>query len=54
MLGTTDVLISTRATLGMTGPAVINGISFASHATRKTWPDIRNYLVTQCGMTLVP
>ena len=37
-----------------TGPAVINGISFASHATRKTWPDIRNYLVSQCGMTLAP
>ncbi len=54
VLATTDMLIGTRVALGMTGSAVINGISFASHATRKTWPDIRNYLVTQCGMTLAP
>ncbi len=54
VLATTDSIIHTRVALGMTGSAVINGISFASHATRKTWPDIRDYLVTQCGMTLMP
>ena len=54
VLATTDALLLARTSLGMTGSAVINGISFASHATRKTWPDIRNYLVTQCGMALAP
>ncbi len=54
VLSTTDALLLARASLGMTGNAVINGISFASHATRKTWPTIRDYLVRQCGMTLVP
>jgi len=54
VLATTDALLLARTSLGMTGSAVINGISFASHATRKTWPDIRNYLITQCGMTLAP
>lgn len=52
VLATTDALIHTRIALGMTGPAVISGITFASHAARQTWPDIRNYLVTQCGMSL--
>ena len=54
VLATTDALILARVALGMTGNAVINGISFASHATRTTWPDIRDYLVSQCGMTLAP
>ena len=54
VLATTDMLIGTRVALGMTGPAVIRGVGFASHATRKTWPAIRNYLVSQCGMTLAP
>ncbi len=54
VLSTTDALLLARTSRGMTGAAVINGISFASHATRKTWPDIRDYLVSQCGMTLVP
>jgi len=51
---TTDGLIATRVMLGLTGNAVIGGITFASHATRTTWPAIRNYLVTQCGMSIVP
>lgn len=53
VLATTDSLIHARIALGMTGPAVIDGITFASHAARQTWADIRNYLVTQCGMSLV-
>ena len=52
-LATTDALIYTRIALGITGPAVVNGITFAPNATRNTWPLIRNYLVTQCGMSLV-
>ncbi|MCC7069653.1 MAG: hypothetical protein IT523_14560 [Burkholderiales bacterium] len=54
VLATTDALLLARTSLGMTGSAIINGISFASHATRTTWPAIREYLVTQCGMTLMP
>jgi uncharacterized delta-60 repeat protein len=45
-----DGLIITRAMLGMTGSAVIQGMSFQSHALRKTWPTIRDYLVSQCGV----
>lgn len=53
-LATTDALIITRIGLGVTGAAVINGITFPPTATRNTWPLIRNYLVTQCGMSLPP
>ena len=52
-LATTDALIYTRIALGITGPAVVNGITFPPTATRNTWPLIRDYLVTQCGMSLV-
>ena len=54
VLATTDMLIGTRVALGITGNAVIGGITFAQNATRNTWPLIRDYLVTQCGMSLVP
>ena len=53
VLATTDSLIHARVALGITGPAVMGGITFAPHATRNTWPLIRDYLVTQCGMSLV-
>lgn len=49
-----DSLIHARVALGVTGAAVINGITFPANATRKTWPLIRDYLVTQCGMSLAP
>ena len=52
-LATKDALIYTRIALGITGPAVIGGITFAPSATRSTWSLIRDYLVTQCGMSLV-
>jgi uncharacterized delta-60 repeat protein len=52
VLATTDALIHARVALGMSGAAVISGITFAAHAARKTWPEIRTYLVTQCGMTI--
>ena len=51
-LATTDMLIGTRIALGMTGSAVVNGIIFPATAVRNTWPMIRDYLVTQCGMSL--
>ena len=50
----TDVLISTRVALGFTGSAVVNGITFPAGATRTTWPLIRDYLASQCGLSLVP
>ncbi len=49
---TTDLLMGTRVALGMTGAAVVNGITFAAHASRDSWPLIRDYLITQCGMSL--
>jgi len=57
VLATTDMLIGTRVALGVTGAAVINGITFAANAARDEWGtngsrDIRKYLVTQCGMSL--
>lgn len=54
VLATTDSLIHARLARGMTGDAVIAGINFPAEATRKTWPAIRAYLVTQCGMNLPP
>ena len=53
VLATTDMLIATRIAVGMTGNAVVNGITFSGTATRNTWPLIRDYLVTQCGMSLL-
>ena len=53
-LATTDALIYTRIALGITGNAVVGGITFAANATRNTWSLIRDYLVTQCGLSLVP
>ncbi|MGL4229724.1 MAG: hypothetical protein ACRCWJ_00020 [Casimicrobium sp.] len=52
VLASTDMLISTRVALGLRGNAVIDGVSFAPHATRNTWPLIRRFLVAQCGMRL--
>ncbi|HPG60515.1 MAG TPA: delta-60 repeat domain-containing protein [Casimicrobium sp.] len=54
VLATTDALMLTRIALGITGEAVIGGITFAANAARKTWPDIRSFLVNQCGMTIAP
>jgi len=52
VLATTDALIQARVALGMTGSAVTNGITFAPHAQRQNWADIRSYLITQCGMMI--
>lgn len=52
VLATVDGLNSTRIGLGITGPAVIGGVTFPPNAARSTWPDIRNFLVVQCGLRL--
>jgi len=49
-----DSLIHIRVALGITGSAAVSDITFAPTATRKSWPLIRDYLVTQCGMLLTP
>lgn len=49
---TTDGLIHTRLALGVTGAAVVSGVNFPAAATRRTWPEIRNHLIKQCGMQL--
>lgn len=53
-LATTDALINMRIALGLTGTAVVNGVTFPANATRTTWPLIRDYLVNQCGLRLTP
>ena len=53
VLATTDSLIHARIALGITGNAVIGGITFPATAKRTTWAAIRAYLITQCGMSLV-
>jgi uncharacterized delta-60 repeat protein len=55
---TIDGLIATRVMLGLTGSAVIGGIGFPANASRNEWGtntvrDIRKYLVSQCGMSLL-
>jgi uncharacterized delta-60 repeat protein len=52
VLGTTDMLILSRAQRGVTGPAVIGGIAFAPHATRNTWPLVQSFLASQCGLSI--
>lgn len=52
VLPTTDGLLLARASIGMTGNAVISG-AIGAGALRTTWPQIRDYLITQCGMTTV-
>ncbi|TAG49721.1 MAG: hypothetical protein EAZ30_02490 [Betaproteobacteria bacterium] len=54
VLPTTDGLLLTRASLGMTGNAVISG-TVGAGARRGTWAEIRDFLITQCGMkTIMP
>jgi uncharacterized delta-60 repeat protein len=49
-----DVLLATRASMGFTGAAVAQGATFAAHAARTSGSAIRDYLVSQCGLSLQP
>jgi uncharacterized delta-60 repeat protein len=54
-----DGLIMLRASLGFGGASVLQGVSFPSGAKRNAWGggganDLRQYLVSQCGMSLKP
>jgi uncharacterized delta-60 repeat protein len=48
---TTDSLIHARIALGMSGATVLNGINL-SGKPRSTWTAVRDYLNSQCGMSL--
>jgi uncharacterized delta-60 repeat protein len=52
VLATTDALINARVALGMSGTNVLAGIALPASAKRKTWPEIRSYLISQCGMAI--
>ena len=52
VLALTDSLIHARVALGLTGTAVTAGITFPLAATRKTWGEIRTFLVGSCAMVL--
>jgi uncharacterized delta-60 repeat protein len=49
---TIDTLIASRVARGMRGQSIINGISFPANARRNTWPAIRDYLGSQCGLSV--
>jgi uncharacterized delta-60 repeat protein len=53
VLGTTDLLILNRISAGMQLRRAVNGIVFSPNATRRTWPDIRAYLRSQCDQLIV-
>ena len=52
--GTVDALLHARVALGVSGDAVVAGIGFPANARRKTWHAIRDFLVSQCGLSLMP
>ena len=53
VLPITDGLLLARISLGLTGNAAISG-AIGADALRSTWPDILDYLITQCGMRTAP
>ncbi len=52
VLATTDSILHARVAFGLFGKAVTTDVGFPAGATRKTWAQIRAYLVTSCGMIL--
>jgi len=53
VLATTDGLLLARAAVGITGNAIVAG-ALSAAAMRTSWPQIRDFLVSQCGMSLAP
>lgn len=54
LYGTVDSLIAARLAAGMKTSALIANLSFPPLATRTSWAAIRDYLVNQCAIALVP
>jgi uncharacterized delta-60 repeat protein len=50
VLGTTDAILHARVAAGLSGNAVLNGLTFAPSAQRTSWPAIRDFLGYHCGM----
>lgn len=50
VVGTTDALLHARVALGFSGAALVSGLNFSANALRSTANDIRDHLITQCGM----
>jgi len=53
VLPTTDGLLLARISAGFTGANALSG-ALGNGATRNTWPKIRDYLVSQCGVNVSP
>jgi uncharacterized delta-60 repeat protein len=53
-INSNDSILLARVSLGLTGDAVTQGLSFAQHATRQTWITLRNHLFNQCAMSINP
>jgi uncharacterized delta-60 repeat protein len=49
-----DAVIAARFALGFRNAAVVAGLTFSTTATRKTWPAIRDFLISQCGLNFAP
>lgn len=54
VMALSDALIHTRVSAGMSGDAVLNGVTFLPGAKRTTWPAIRDYLANECAMEVLP
>jgi uncharacterized delta-60 repeat protein len=54
LYGMVDSLIASRLAAGVKTSALIANVGFPALATRTTWPAIREYLVNQCGVQLLP
>jgi uncharacterized delta-60 repeat protein len=49
---TVDGLVLLRAMLGLSGQSVMSGINFPAGTLRTTWNEVKNYLVSDCGIGL--
>jgi uncharacterized delta-60 repeat protein len=50
----TDAVLTSRVLFGLTGDAVLSGITLSNRATRRTWANIRDHFANQCGVAIVP
>jgi hypothetical protein len=49
-----DATLVARAAFGFRGSSVLQGLSFESHATRQSWPAIRDHLSNHCRVRVSP
>jgi uncharacterized delta-60 repeat protein len=53
VIGVSDAVIHARLALGFRGSALLNGLSFAAHASRSSLTEIREYLVANCSLVSI-